>query len=195
MGRYRSGLRTGAGLLALIIGSAAAAQEAVPPAASPSTQEAASEPRAAGEIVVTHLASRDFPFIRYRTGDVAALDTAPCRCGRGLPVLREIQGRATDFVVAADGTVMHGLSLIYVLRDLEGIKAFKVIQESRLRTQVQIVPDTRFESTSVERIVSGIRRRLGVGVDVQVTLVDAIAPEKSGKFRYIVSHAVEAAGA
>jgi iron complex outermembrane receptor protein len=40
-------------LLALIIGSAAAAQEAVPPAASPSTQEAASQPGTGGEIVVT----------------------------------------------------------------------------------------------------------------------------------------------
>ena len=64
-----------------------------------------------GEIVVTHLATGDFPFIRYRTGDIAVMDDKPCACGRGLPVLREIQGRATDFVVARDGTVMHGLAL------------------------------------------------------------------------------------
>ncbi|MGB8718472.1 MAG: hypothetical protein WCD46_04130, partial [Desulfobacterales bacterium] len=50
-------------------------------------------PRQAGEIVVTHLATKDFPFIRYRTGDVAVLDDARCACGRGLPMLREIQGR------------------------------------------------------------------------------------------------------
>ena len=75
---------------------------------------------ASGEIVVTHLASRDFPFIRYRTGDFGVLDTRLCACGRGLPLLREIQGRSTDFVVAADGTLMHGLALIYVIRDLAG---------------------------------------------------------------------------
>jgi phenylacetate-CoA ligase len=147
-----------------------------------------------GEIVVTHLATCDFPFIRYRTGDIGVLDHAACACGRGLPKLREVQGRTTDFVVAADGTVMHGLSLIYVLRDIAGIKAFKVIQETRARTQVQLVPDAQFEQASLERIASGFKRRLGAGVDVQVSIVDAIAPEKSGKFRYIVSHAVEAAG-
>ena len=82
-----------------------------------------------GEIVVTHLATRDFPFIRYRTGDVGVLVRA-VRCGRGLPLLKEIQGRTTDFVVAADGTVMHGLALVYVMRDLPSVKAFKIVQES-----------------------------------------------------------------
>lgn len=32
----------------------------------------------AGEIVVTLPATGDFPFIRYRTGDVAVMDTASC---------------------------------------------------------------------------------------------------------------------
>src|SRR5262249_1694553 len=33
---------------------------------------------ATGEIVVTHMASKDFPFIRYRTGDVGVLDDSAC---------------------------------------------------------------------------------------------------------------------
>ena len=74
--------------------------------------------------------TRDFPFIRYRTGDVGVLDDEDCDCGRGLPMLKEIQGRTTDFVVAADGTVMHGLALIYIVRDLPGVKQFKIVQES-----------------------------------------------------------------
>src|SRR5208282_1388559 len=57
-------------------------------------------PGSTGEVVVTHLASGDFPFIRYRTGDIAVVDTSHCACGRGLPLLKEIQGRTTDFVIA-----------------------------------------------------------------------------------------------
>jgi iron complex outermembrane receptor protein len=53
MGRSTLALRSGTALLALVVGSAAAAQEAVPPAASPATQEAAAEAGASGEIVVT----------------------------------------------------------------------------------------------------------------------------------------------
>ncbi|MDP2005219.1 MAG: AMP-binding protein [Rubrivivax sp.] len=142
----------------------------------------------AGEIVVTHLATSEFPFIRYRTGDVAVRDTRLCACGRGLPMLREIQGRTTDFVVAADGTVMHGLALVYILRDLPGLQSFKVVQHSLLRVEVQLVPGPGFDPGCEAAIVEGFRRRLGAPVEVDVRCVDAIAPEKSGKFRYIVSH-------
>jgi phenylacetate-CoA ligase len=142
----------------------------------------------AGEIVVTHLATGDFPFIRYRTGDVAVLDDAPCPCGRGLPLLKEIRGRTTDFVVAADGTVMHGLALIYILRDLPGVKQFKIVQESLTSTRILVAPDPSFDPACVPVVERQMRSRLGAGVAVAVELVDEIAPERSGKHRYVVSH-------
>ncbi|MDP2323779.1 MAG: phenylacetate--CoA ligase family protein, partial [Gammaproteobacteria bacterium] len=137
----------------------------------------------------THLSTSEFPFIRYRTGDIGVLGFSPCACGRALPLLQDIQGRSTDFVVAADGTVMHGLSLIYILRDLQGVKAFKVVQESRALTRVLLVTDADFAPDAVSRIIAGFRQRLGAEVAVQVDLVDNIPAEKSGKFRYIISHA------
>lgn len=140
-----------------------------------------------GEIVVTHLATREFPFVRYRTGDVGALDERPCPCGRGLPMLKEIQGRTTDFVVAADGTVMHGLALIYILRDLPGIEAFKIIQESKERVLVKVVSQHPLGQQARAAIVEGFRARLGGGVEVAIDEVADIPPERSGKFRYVVS--------
>ena len=144
-------------------------------------------PGESGEIVVTHLATRDFPFIRYRTGDVGVLDDQSCSCGRGLPLLKEIQGRTTDFVVAQDGTVLHGLALIYVMRELPGIVEFKIIQESLQRVRVQIVVKEDYSRDSETRIVEVFHERLGQDVQVDIEYVDEIAPEKSGKFRYVVS--------
>lgn len=142
----------------------------------------------AGEIVVTHLATRDFPFIRYRTGDVGVLDERPCACGRGLPLLKEIQGRSTDFIVAADGTVMHGLALIYIIRDVPGVRNFKIIQESLQRTRIQLAVSEAFAPQSLEAIRSGIGHRLGAGVKIDIEQVDDIPKEASGKFRYVISH-------
>jgi phenylacetate-CoA ligase len=84
---------------------------------------------------------------------------------------------------------MHGLSLIYILRDLSGVQFFKVVQESRALTRVLLVTDGAFESESVAKIIDGFKRRLGAEVQVVVDLVDNIPAEASGKFRYIISHA------
>jgi len=54
---------------------------------------------------------------------------------------------------------------------------------------VLVVTDGAFAPGSVEKIVTGFQQRLGAQVQVEVSLVDQIPPEKSGKFRYIVSHA------
>lgn len=144
-------------------------------------------PGESGEIVVTHLATRDFPFIRYRTGDIGVLDSKPCTCGRGLPLLKEIQGRSTDFLVARNGTVMHGLALIYILRDLPQVRNFKIIQESLDLTRVCVVVETRLALEAADKISQGFKARLGQEVNIVIEEVPEIPAEKSGKFRYVVS--------
>ncbi|WP_415878916.1 phenylacetate--CoA ligase family protein [Methylomonas sp. TEB] len=141
-----------------------------------------------GEIVVTHMATRDFPFIRYRTGDMGILSDKVCACGRGLPVLEEIQGRTTDFVVAQDGTVLHGLALIYVLRDLEGVDSFKITQDSLDKTTVQIVKTLKYQAAYEQKIVDEFKKRLGQAVTINIEYTDYIPKERSGKFRYVISH-------
>lgn len=141
----------------------------------------------AGEIVTTHLATGDFPFIRYRTGDIGVLDDQACACGRGLPLLKEIQGRTTDFVVARDGTVMHGLALVYVVRDIPGVKEFKIVQETLELTRIYLVTEPPFQPDNMQTIIEGFKRRLGSEVEIHIEHVTSIPKEASGKFRYIVS--------
>jgi len=140
-----------------------------------------------GEIAVTHLATGDFPFVRYRTGDVGSLSNETCSCGRGLPVLAEIEGRSTDFVKAADGTVLHGLALIYVLREIPEVEEFRIVQETITRMTVQIVTSAT-DTAQLERTVTEqFRRRLGDSLVVKFVYVSTIEREASGKFRYVVS--------
>ena len=140
-----------------------------------------------GEIVVTHMATGDFPFVRYGTGDMGVLGDQSCACGRGLPVLKEVQGRTTDFVVARDGTVMHGLALIYAVRDLPGVERFKIEQVSIDLTIVKLVVGTAFDARSEERIVGDFQARLGESVEIKIEKVRDIPAEASGKYRYVSS--------
>ena len=140
-----------------------------------------------GEITITHLRTSDFPFVRYRTGDVAALSTQVCRCGRGLPMLERIEGRSTDFVFAQDGTAMHGLALIYVVRDIAGVHSFRIIQHSIDELEVMLVT-TEWDAARDQQVIDGMRARLGQSVSVKLNHCAHIPTEANGKFRYIISH-------
>ena len=146
------------------------------------------EPGQSGEAVMTGLCSDAQPLIRYRTGDVVRLSDQACREGRGLHVIDKVLGRTTDFVVKADGTVMHALAVIYVLRAVQGVGEFKFTQHSVDYVEAVVVPNKLWTDDAVQKIVQGLKNRLGEDVEVKVNLVDTIPPEASGKYRYVVSH-------
>src|SRR5262249_49521550 len=52
-----------------------------------------------GELVLTSLTKRALPVLRYRTGDVTALDPSPCRCGRTTARIARIKGRSDDMLI------------------------------------------------------------------------------------------------
>jgi phenylacetate-CoA ligase len=110
-----------------------------------------------------------------------------CRQGRGLHVIDEVAGRTTDFVVRPDGTIMHALAVIYVLRGVEGVGEFKIIQHDRARLEVLVVPDAKWTPQASASIELGLKARLGPEVRIETRLVEAVPPEASGKHRYVVS--------
>lgn len=144
-------------------------------------------PGETGEAVMTALESQAQPFIRYRTGDVVRLSKDSCQSKRGLHVIDQVLGRTTDFVVRADGTIMHALAVIYVLRAVEGVGEFKIIQHSVGDIEVLVIPNSRWRDEGRAEIEAGLRKRLGEEIRVDMRLVEQIPSEASGKHRYVVS--------
>jgi phenylacetate-CoA ligase len=142
-----------------------------------------------GEIIVTHMATEDFPFVRYRTGDMARMSTASCRCGRALPAFAEVLGRSTDFIRTADGNVMHALALIYEVRDKPGVRAFKFVQNEDLSLELLVAAGPEFDAAVEDSVRRGLEKRMGAATSLTLRRVDDIPPEKSGKYRYVVSRA------
>ena len=66
-------------------------------------------------------------------------------------MLSEVLGRTTDFVIRADGTIMHALAVIYVLRAVEGIAEFKFIQHTVRDVEVLVVAGAEMVGCRAER--------------------------------------------
>ncbi len=143
-------------------------------------------PGNSGEVTITHLDAYGLPFIRYRTGDMARRCDEPCPCGRGLETLTGIEGRKTDMLRTADGGYAHGLSVIYVLREVPSIKEFKIVQRSSLDLDVTLVLRRELSTAERERIVNQLKQRIGKEIEAHLNVVDRIEPDRSGKYRHVV---------
>jgi len=84
---------------------------------------------------------------------------------------------------------MHALALIYEVRDKPGVRAFKFVQEPDLSIELQVVRGPEFNERVANEIYSGLAARLGADARLFLRYVDSIAPEKSGKYRYVISKA------
>jgi phenylacetate-CoA ligase len=148
------------------------------------------EPGRVGELVVTELHNLAMPLIRYRTGDFASLSDRPCRCGRTLPVIENLHGRAYDTIRNRAGRVFHAEFLMYIFEEAQrrnlGIRAFQVVQEDLEAFRVRVVPEYHYGSAAEDFIRGQIRAGFDPAVGVRFERVERIERMPSGKMQVIV---------
>lgn len=142
-------------------------------------------PGETGDLVCTGLVNADMPLVRYRVGDRAALDPsdAPCPCGRTLPRLARIEGRADDVLYTRDGRAVGRMDPVFKSR--LPVHEAQIIQEALDRVRVRYVPAAGFTPADGEAIAARIRDRMG-DVDVVLEPVSAIPRTSNGKLRAVV---------
>lgn len=144
------------------------------------------QPGEDGEILVTDLMNRAMPLIRYRIGDVAAWEEGPCDCGRGLPRLRRVTGRATDFLVGHDGRLVSGPFLtLAAVGKRPSLGQLQIHQDRAGVVRFRIKPGPRFQNPAdVDFLRETARAYLGETTEVEWEFVDELPSEPSGKFLF-----------
>ncbi len=137
-------------------------------------------------IFVTNLHSYAFPIIRYDIGDVGMPSTRPPRCGRGLPLMRIVEGRSDAVVVLPSGRRLSPLFFFAVMKGIPGLSRWQVAQEESGRVRVMVVPrqPQEFSAAEAERTV---RAAVAAPLDLVVEVVAAVPDGAGGKQRSVVS--------
>jgi phenylacetate-CoA ligase len=73
-----------------------------------------------GELVYTTLSRRTMPLIRYRSRDVARIESQPCACGLPAPRMSKLRGRRDELVVASGGN-LYPLMFENILKNVRGL--------------------------------------------------------------------------
>jgi phenylacetate-CoA ligase len=134
-----------------------------------------------GEVVAT-VNCPTYPLIRFGTGDLSALDDAPCRCGRGSPRLLGIIGRVGE-AVKVRGMFVHPRQLSEVLaRFPEVQRHYGVVDRANdrdtLLVQLQLHDGAE---APLPRIAESLRDVLHVRPDLELVGRGTITDEQTGK--------------
>jgi phenylacetate-CoA ligase len=130
------------------------------------------------------------PLIRYRMGDYAVLSANQCSCGRALPVIEKVVGRAYDIIRNKQGTLFHGEFFMYIFEEAKrrnmGVDAFQVVQMGIDRLRIRVKPSTGYCAQTEALIKKRILSDYGKDTIIEFEKVDELRREPSGKMRLVV---------
>lgn len=137
------------------------------------------------DLVCTGLLNDDMPLVRYRVGDRGAWDSdpAPCECGRTLPRIARLDGRADDTLFTRDGRAVGRMDPVFKSRS--PVREAQIVQEALDRIRLRLVPADGYTSADGAAIAGRIRDRLG-NVTVTIDEVAEIPRTSNGKLRAVI---------
>lgn len=147
-------------------------------------------------VLLTNLANRVQPLIRYDLGDAVTLCEDRCPCGSGLPTIR-VHGRSDEVLVFPDGrgaTVrLLPLVLTTVLEESAGVHEFQLAPSGPGRLRLWTAVD------AAARACAALRTYLDAqglhAVEIEASPQGLWPPRAGGKFRRIRARMPPAPGA
>lgn len=135
------------------------------------------QPAEVGSNVVTDFHIYSFPMIRYKLGDHIESEMKD-----GFPAITRIGGRKEDLVVMKDGSEKSPFFLFEVFGTNPLVIQYKVVQEEwNLFNAELVITDHSKKENLKEDAMKRFRHYMDDEINLNITYVDEIAPESSGK--------------
>lgn len=145
-------------------------------------------PGSSGDIVISNLTNRATVLLNYKLDDVVTLGRAPCPCGRTLPTIEWIDGRADDLIALPDGRLIHSLVVLAPLHRVPGVIQVQLIQEDLQHFLLRAVGVGEIDREQACRgLEAALGARLGIDISVAIEWMDVIPSEPGGKIRAVIS--------
>ncbi len=161
---------------------------------------ASGEPRPPGEegeLVITTITREGFPLIRYRTGDISALEEGACPCGRTTLRMRRVSAR-TDDMFTVNGTSVFPSFIADIIRKAAGggeplFQIFLDNEEGEDMMEVQVAVVDRMFDDEVKKLL-GLKQAIAsdiegeTGVQPRITFVEqgTLRTAPGGKVRPVI---------
>ncbi len=140
---------------------------------------------AEGELVFSTLTKEALPLLRYRTGDIASIDSTPCPCGRTLARMGTVRGRRDEMLIIR-GVNLYPSEIEHTLLHVEGVAPhYQLVVErpaalDELTVHCEPSDDDIDRDDLHARIARALRERTGISITVELLAPGAV-PRSEGK--------------
>lgn len=141
-----------------------------------------------GRVLISNLVNRATVLLNHPIGDVAALATEPCPCGRTLRLLTELEGRVEDALTLDDGRFVHPRSVWQALKDDADVLQYQLVQTEPRRFVLSLttLDDDAFVRAR-ERAATRLARLLAPDPLLEVVRAAPRTQDGTVKFRAVAS--------
>ena len=142
-------------------------------------------------VLISNLANRAQPILRYDLGDRVLQRPDPCPCGNQLPAIR-VEGRTADVLTfsAERGEPVSIPALMFEVVDALGVEQFQIVQTTpaslrvRLRSAPGAEPDRVWQAVYTE--VTRVLKERGLGHVTVERAEEPPAQSVGGKYRAVI---------
>jgi phenylacetate-CoA ligase len=139
-----------------------------------------------GRVVLTTLHNFLAPFVRYEIQDEATVGPERCPCGRGLPLLTHVGGKARPLFLLPDGRWKNSAGIVLEVRQIEGIHQQQIIQRATDHVILRIVPNATWNETHAVRARRAVHEFFQQPIRVDIETLDRLPVTGAGKLRDVI---------
>ena len=133
-------------------------------------------PGEVGEIVVTPIHNKSWGLIRFGTGDLSSLITAPCSCGRTSHKISGIVGRSGD-AVKVRGMFIVAKQAEQVISSFEPVAKFQIIVDRKAnRDEMNLKLELKDESVDKNKLSAEIDKKFQDICRVKLDSIEFVPP-------------------
>lgn len=127
-----------------------------------------------GELTATGLYNYSMPLTRYQTSDIGSFSDETCSCGRGLPLMKSLEGRISDIIKSPNGKIYSGASFEHYWKhrispNTPNVEYVHIIQKAENKLLIQMVKTQNYSDEETKFILRELTSLLGSEMNIQMT--------------------------
>ncbi len=138
-----------------------------------------------GEIVSTGFTNYAVPLIRYKTEDLVEFTIHKCSCGRQLPLIRRVEGRLQELIIAKRGNLISMVALNMHSNVFDNVKQFQFYQDAPGQVILKIVKKSTYTDKDTRYIIQELQKKMKNQVNIKLQFVNKIPLTDRGKYTFL----------